>query len=150
MSNDPDEPARRGQGPSIQLGIDDRRDPRMDPLEEPAEDDEPWVQDVEQAGQAETEPAAGLREGGQHLRRARRGVGEEGVHLGPSANRVPTGPAEQGHRPDLGLPAADRSTAAHLTGRVDRQMADLAAVAGDAGERPAVDDQPAAHADLAG
>ena len=50
---------------------------------------------------------------------------------------------------DLGLPAADRAAAARASGRVDRHVADLAGVAGRAGQRAPVDDQAAADADLA-
>ena len=59
------------------------------------------------------------------------------------------GPQEQGVLADLGLPAADRAAATGDAVRVDRDVADLAAVAGDAGQRLAVDDEAAADADLA-
>ena len=94
------------------------------------------------------EPAAGLGEGRQRRRRA-----------GSAASRRTRGDrvaAGSGGRParrsnaraaDLGLPAADRPAPARQPVRVDRHVADLAAVAGRAGQRRAVDDHAAADAD---
>ncbi len=111
---------------------------------------EPRVEDVDQAGQPEAEPAADLVEGIQGERRSRLGLAEDRLDLCPASAGGMAGAPEQGMRADLGLPAADRPAAAGRAVRVDRDVADLAGVAGDAGERLAVDDEPAADADLAG
>ena len=77
------------------------------------------------------------------------GARQDRVDARPAAVRRTAGAAQQRAAADLGLPAADRAAAARQPVRVDRDVADLAAVAGRAGERLAVDDQAAADADLA-
>ena len=92
---------------------DGRLDERVQPLEQAAEDDEPRVEDVDQPGQPEPEPAADLR-------RAPRGPAgspasaarEDRVDPGSSAVDRAAGAAQQGDRADLRLPAADRAAAA--------------------------------------
>ena len=69
---------------------------------------------------------------------------------GPAAGRRVPGQAQQGALADERLPAADRAAAAGRAVRVEGDVADLAAVAGGPGERPAVHHQPAADAHLAG
>jgi len=147
--HDPDQPARGRQRPAIELAVDGRGHVRMDPLEEAAEDHQAGVQDVDQAGQPDPEPASRLRERGQVAVGPGRGGVEQGVDLGRTAEDAPSRPPEEGHRPDLGLPAADGAAGASPSVRVDREMADLAAVPRHAGKRPAIDDQPAADAHLA-
>ena len=61
--------------------------------------------------------------------------------------RRSTGAAQQGARPDLGLPAPQRPAATRPPVGVDRHVPDLAAVAGDARQRPTIDDEATAHAD---
>ena len=63
------------------------------------------------------------------------GRGEHRVDGLATAFRRPAGPAQQRARADLGLPAADRPAAARQAVRVDRDVADLAAVAGRTGQR---------------
>src|SRR5437773_5489035 len=58
--------------------------------------------------------------------------------------------AEEAIGTDLRLPAADRPAAARPAAGVDREVADLAAIAGDARKGLAIDDEPPADADLAG
>ena len=67
----------------------------------------------------------------------------------PAGVRRQPGERQERALADLGLPAADRAAAARRPARVDRQVADLAAVAGHSVERPAADDRAAADADLA-
>ncbi len=122
----------------------------MDPSEQPAEDDQTRIQDVDQAGQPDPEPPPGLHEGPEGGRRPGFGIAQEVVDLGAAAVRRTSRSAQQADRSDLGLPAPDRAAATGQPGRVDRHMADLAPVPGDAGERLALDDQPAADPDLAG
>ena len=95
------------------------------------------------------EPAAGLGEGGERDGIAGLGRGEDRIDGVVAALRRPTGAAQQRARPDLGLPAADRPAATRQAVRVDRDVPDLAAVAGRAGQRLAVDDEAAADADRA-
>ena len=73
---------------------------------------------------------------------ARLGLAQDGVDRVAAAVGRAAGPAQQRRLTDLGLPAADRAAAAGRAVRVDRHVPDLAAVAGDAGQRRAVDDQP--------
>ena len=53
----------------------------------------------------------------------------------PAVDR-PTGTTQQRDRADLRLEAADRAATTAAAGRVDRHVPDLAAVPGDAGDRP--------------
>ena len=98
---------------------------------------EPAADVVERAPAPSASPASASREHGVDARRGRR-------------RRRGRAQRSSAALADLGLPAADRAAAAGGAVRVDRHVADLAAVAGRAGQRLAVDDQPAADADLAG
>ena len=66
--HDPDQLARRGQRAAIELGLDRPDDVRRQPHESPAEHDEPRVEDVDQAGQADAQPAPDVVDGGQRGR----------------------------------------------------------------------------------
>ena len=101
-------------------------------------------------GEPDAQPAADLGERRQRDRRSPASASPRTASTPsvPAAGR-PAGATQQRPRADLGLPAADRAAAARQAVRVDRDVADLAAVAGGAGERRAVDDQAAADADLA-
>src|SRR5439155_3858265 len=94
--------------------------------------------------------AADAVEGAERRRRTRPSLAENGLDLARAAIGRMAGEAEQGSLANLGLPAAGRSAAAGRPIRVDREMADLTAIPGDTGERPSVDNDPAADADLTG
>ena len=102
-------------------------------------------------------PASPIPSQRPRSRRARRGRSDRPPRASRSrvstASRPPSGdrPAtpQQRHGADLGLPAADRPAAARQPVRVDRDVADLAAVAGGPGQRPAVDDEAATDTDRA-
>ena len=55
---------------------------------------------------------------------------------------------EKGALADFGLPTTSGTATARSPCRVDRDMPDLAPVAGGTGHRLAIDDDPAAHAHL--
>ena len=144
--DDPDEVAR-GRSASRSSSSRCRRE-REEPPEQATEDDEPRVEHVDPAGKAApvqrpTARARPARPG------RRRGVPEDGLDLGAAAVGRPAGPPEQGGSPRPRSPSSRPSRSARTPDRVDREVADLPAVAGDAGQRPAVDDDPATDADLA-
>ena len=97
---------------------------------------EPRVEDVDEAGQPDAEPAPDVVERGERgraspPRRRRRTVvdaGATGIAAGSPAS------AQQRPLADLGLPAPRRAAAAGGAGRVDRHVPDLAAVTGGAGQ----------------
>ena len=95
------------------------------------------------------DPAAGLLERVEGVRRPSLGVGEERRDGRSAAGGWSTCPPEETLGTGLGLPASDRSAAAWSPHRVDRHVADFTAIAGRSRERPAVDDDPAPDADLA-
>src|SRR5205814_7768965 len=117
--------------------------------EQAAEHDETRVEHVDQAREAEAEPAADVIDRSERARITRLSVGKDRVDLRSAAAGSAAGTPQEGIRPDLRLPASDRSASAAGTRRIDRDVPDLAGIARDAGERPAVDDQPATDADFA-
>ena len=132
------------------LLVDDARDPRVEPGEQAAEDDDLGVEDVDQAREADPRPAPDVRD--RPARRLVAGIGrlEHPRHAGLARARVRDPcPADERRLADLGLPAAGRATATAPPIGVDGEVPDLARVATVPVERPAVDDQPAADADLA-
>src|SRR6185369_13925182 len=135
--------------PLVEDGLGGPLDERVEVLEQAAEDDEPRVQDVDEASQAEPEPAGRLLERRERDRVPIGRGGQERVDLGAAPVGRPSGASEQGGGTDLGLPAARRPAAAGPPVRVDRHVADLAAVAGDTREGAAADDDPATDTDLA-
>ena len=147
--DDADEATGRREGAPVELARDGAGDERVDPAEEAAEDDESWIEDVDEAGQAHAEPVADIVERAERLGRTRLGLVQDRRHLEPAATRRMAGPLEQGALADLGLPAAHRSAAAGGAVRVDRDVADLSAVAGDTREGLAAEDEATADADLA-
>src|SRR6266566_1183342 len=148
--DDPDDVARRRQRPTVQLGADGGRHIWMDPAEHTTENDKLRIQHVDETRQPDAEPAADAVEGAERRRRTRPSLAENGLDLARAAIGRMAGEAEQGPLANLGLPAAGRSAAAGRPIRVDREMADLTAIPGDTGERPSVDNDPAADADLTG
>src|SRR5436190_20461084 len=147
--NDADEPAWSGQGASIQLVLESRSHERKDPSEDPAEHDEPRVEDVDETGQADAEPATAMIERAQGCRHAGLRLAQHRVDLRAATPGRAAGDPQQRGFADLGLPASERPAAAGRAGRVDGHVADLAAVPGDAGQGAAVDDQAATDAVLA-
>ena len=89
--------ARRGQGAAVQLGLDGRDDVRRQPREATTEHDEARVEDVDQAGQADAEPAADVVDGCQG-RRVARSRGVAGRRPRPVARRRRAGPRGAGGR----------------------------------------------------
>ena len=124
-------------------------DERQDPLEQAAEHDEARVEDVDQPGQADRQPAAGLLERRERRPGSPLARREHSVDLGPTAVRRAAGAAQQARRRRPRSPSSRPTRSRSGPVRVDRHVADLAAVAGDPGERLAVDDHAAADADLA-
>ena len=135
-------PARSGragagrQGPPVQLRLEHLGDERVDPPERAAEHDQLRIEDVDEAGQPDPQPAADVVERAQRRRASRRP---------PRASTASTSPPP----PPVGRPAR-RSSAASPTSvsqqpiepqrqarpvRVDRHVPDLAAVARDSGQR---------------
>ena len=142
-------PRRRERAP-VELRLHAADDERVHPPEPAAEDDEPRVEDVDEAGQPRGRASDRRGRGRRGPSRTRRAAStQDRVDLGAAAAHRMTGPEQQGVLADLGLPAADRAAAAGRPARVDRHVPDLAAVAGGAGQRPAIDDEPAADPDLA-
>ena len=149
--DDPHESARRREGATIELRLDDR-ERRTDGSARTAR------RARRAAGSSRlTRPARPIPSQRPISSRAPRAVGRARLGLAPGARRPRPG-RRSAARParrrsallaDLGLPAADRPAAARQAVRVDRHVADLAAVAGGADQRLAVDDEPAADADLA-
>ena len=145
--DDSDESARGRERPSVELCFDGRRHERMDPPEQTAEHDERGIERL-------TRPATPIPSQWPSPRVRSGRPGSRPRHPPwrrplPAAAGRPAG-AQQEALADLGLPAADRAAPAGEPHRVDRHVADLAAVAGRSGQRFAVDDDPAADAVLAG
>ena len=122
----------------------------MDAAEEPAEDHHLRVEDVDEAGQPEAQPAPDGVERLEHVGRAGGGLAEDGLDLLAAGVRGMAGAAQERALAHLGLPAADRAAAARAPLGVDRHVPDLAGEPARAGERLAVDDQAPADPDLAG
>ena len=98
----------------------------MDAAEQPAEHHHLRVEDVDQAGQPEAQPAPDGVERLEHVGRARGGLAEDGLDLLAAGVGGMAGAAQQRALADLGLPAADRAAAARAAVGVDRHVADLA------------------------
>ena len=142
----------RRQGATVELGLDGRGDERMEQRQAPAEHDARRVEHVDEPGEADARatPDLGERgERGRRRRRRRRRGPPRPRRCPPSGGRPartssassPTSVSQQPTEPHRQVDAGER---------VDGQVPDLAAVAGDARQRAAADDHPAADADLAG
>ena len=121
----------------------------MDPPEEAAKHDQLGVEDVDS-------PARPIPSQWPTWSRALSAAGEPvsasssiASTSAAAASGRSAGHAQQGGLTDLGLPAADRATAAGRPVRVDRQVPDLSAIARGTCQRLAVDDQSATDAVLA-
>ena len=104
---------RRQRAP-VELRLDASRDERIDPAEQAAEDHEPRVEDVDEAGQPDAQPAADLRRGPRRAWRRRprpRARTRVDARRG-RRRRDGRRSAQQRALADLGLPAADRAAAA--------------------------------------
>lgn len=148
--HDPDEGAGSWEGEVIEGVLEGVADVGVDPPKQPAEDDEPWVQDVHETGDSPTEPAPDDLEGGEGGRRARLGLAEDGLDAVPTFVGGVAGPKQERSFADLSLPAADGAAAAGHTEGVDRQVTDLPPETGRSHEWSAANDEAASDTDLPG
>jgi len=58
--DDPNKPTWSVKRPPIEFRLDGRGHEWMDPPEQPTEHDESWVQEIDQTGEADADPASGL------------------------------------------------------------------------------------------
>src|SRR4051812_22889837 len=107
-------------------------DERVHPPEPAAKDDEPRVQDIDESGRSEAEPSTDVIQGSDGSSGSVERLDQAPVSLGSAAAHRMTPPDQQDVLADLRLPAADGAATTGRPVRVDRQVPDLAAVAGGA------------------
>ena len=140
-------PGRANRG---QLRVDGVADQRVQPAVRAAEDHEPRVEDVHQPGEPDAEPAPDVRDG------RGRGLGAR-LGLAAGRRRCRRGPRRPGDPPArAACPRRPRSPSSRREPQRQGAPSGLTvtwpispANPADAGQQAAVDDQAAAHADLA-
>ncbi len=147
--SDADQHSRPSQRHPVQLPIERPIDEWIGPGEHAAQHDHAGVQEVDQAGEPDAEPAPHLGERLDRTCLAVSGIREHRLDLLRAAVLGATGEAKQRPLADLGLPAAARSAPALAPVRVDDHVADLAGVSAVARHRPAAGEQAAADTGVA-
>ena len=135
---------RPGQGQLGQRRLDLAAHEREQGAQVAAEHDHPRVERVDDPGQAAAQLAADVEQLVGRARVALEDLAQRGDLVDRAADR-----GGDRERPDLGLPAAAVAAVALPTARVERDVPDLAAVAGRAGQLVAADDHAGTDADAA-
>ena len=149
--DDLDHRPRGGEHPAPQTVLHRVSEQRVQAAVHPAEDDQLGVEQVDQVGNADPQPATDGVDGGAHLGISALGEGDDVIDRHPTPGPDGwAGEAQQGSFAGFGLPTAGRPAPATDSSRIDQGVTGLAGVSGGTESGSAAEDHTDPDPHLAG